>query len=126
MPKPAAEEKKAKGNEFFKQKDYPNAIKWYTEAIEIDNSVPAYFSNRSASYAGLGDWEKAAEDGSSCITCDKKFIKGYFRAATALENLKNYKKAVETLTMGLAIEPRNKDLLSMKSQLEEKLRSQKS
>mmetsp|Transcript_30378 Transcript_30378/g.35846 ORF Transcript_30378/g.35846 Transcript_30378/m.35846 type:complete len:324 (+) Transcript_30378:42-1013(+) len=126
MPKPAAEAKKAKGNEFFKAKDYTNAVKFYTEAIEIDNSVPAYFSNRSASYAGMGDWEHAAEDGASCIGCDKKFIKGYFRAATGLENLKNYKKAVETLTMGLAVEPRNKDLLSMKAQLEEKLRSQKS
>jgi stress-induced-phosphoprotein 1 len=97
-----------KGNDFFKQKDYPNAIKWYSEAIAIDDTVPAYFSNRSASYAGLEDWENAAADGASCIACDKTFIKGYFRAATALENLKNYKKAVETLTMGLAIEPRNK------------------
>lgn len=50
----------------------------------------------------------------------------YFRLATALENLKNYKKAVDTLTMGLAVEPRNKDLITMKTKLEEKLREQKS
>ena len=38
-----------KGNEFFKAKDYDNAIKWYSEAIAIDPSSHAYYSNRSAS-----------------------------------------------------------------------------
>lgn len=126
MPNAAAEAKKAKGNEYFKAKDYPNAIKWYSEAIEIDPANEAYYSNRSASYAALSDWEHAAADGQSCIITNKAFIKGYFRAATALENLGNYKKAVETLVMGLAVEPRNKDLLTMKSKLDELLRGQKS
>jgi stress-induced-phosphoprotein 1 len=126
MPNAAAEAKKAKGNDFFKVKDYPNAIKWYTEAIELDPSNSAYYSNRSASYAGLEDWEHAAEDGQSCISSDKTFIKGYFRLATAQESMSNYKKAVETLALGLAVEPRNKDLVTMKSKLEEKLRLQKS
>jgi stress-induced-phosphoprotein 1 len=86
----------------------------------------SYYSNRSASYAGLKEWVQAAEDGEACIRVDKKFIKGYFRAATAYEELQNYKKATETLTMGLAVEPRNKDLLSMKAKVEEKIRAQKS
>lgn len=80
----------------------------------------------SASYAGLGEWEKAAEDGASCIRANKNFIKGYFRAVTGLENLKNYKKASETLTMGLAVEPRNKDLLAMKTRIDNLARAQKS
>lgn len=126
MPNPAAEAKKAEGNKFFVKKDYQNAIKYYNEAVELDPSNTAYYSNRSASYAGLGDWAKAAEDGENCIRVNKKFIKGYFRLATALENSGNFKKAVDTLTMGLAVEPRNKDLNTMKSKLEEKLRSQKS
>jgi len=50
----------------------------------------------------------------------------YFRHATALENLSNFKKAGETITMGLAIEPRNKDLLAMKAKIDDKLREQKS
>ena len=28
--------------------------------------------------AGLSNWEKAAEDGASCISANKTFIKGYF------------------------------------------------
>mmetsp|Transcript_9156 Transcript_9156/g.17960 ORF Transcript_9156/g.17960 Transcript_9156/m.17960 type:complete len:327 (+) Transcript_9156:79-1059(+) len=122
----AAEAKKAKGNEFFKAKDYKNAISLYSEAIDLDSSQVSYYSNRSASYAGLKEWEMAAEDGESCIRTDKKFIKGYFRAATGYEELENYKKAVDTLTMGLAVEPRNKDLLAMKAKLDEKARGTKS
>jgi len=76
MPNAAAEAKKKQGNEFFVKKDYTNAIKFYTEAIELDPSNEAYYSNRSASYAGLGDWEMAAEDGQNCITTNKTFIKG--------------------------------------------------
>lgn len=118
--------KHRKGNEFFKNKDYENAIKWYGEAIEIDPTNHTYYSNRSASHAGLGQWEQAAQDGSACISAKKDFIKGYFRLATAQENLKDFKKGLETITMGLAVEPRNKDLLSMKSRYEEELRVQKS
>ena len=76
--------------------------------------------------AGLSNWEKAAEDGASCSSANKTFIKGYFRLATAQENMSDFKKAVETVTMGLAVEPRNKDLLAMKSRYEEQLRTQKS
>lgn len=126
MVNAAAEERKARGNEFFKRKDYPNAVKWYSEAIDLDPTNHTYFSNRSASYAGMGDWEHAAEDGASCVRVNKNFIKGYFRLATAQENLELWQKASETLTMGLAVEPRNKDLLAMKSRVDERIRLEKS
>ncbi len=37
---------KDRGNAFFKNKDYENAIKAYSEAIAIDSSDKTYFSNR--------------------------------------------------------------------------------
>lgn len=30
----------------------------------------------SASYAGLGDWENAANDAAECVKVDKGFLKG--------------------------------------------------
>ena len=119
-----------KGNEFFKAKDYESAIKWYGEAIELDPSNHTYYSNRSACFAGLNNWERAAEDGQSCITANKSFIKGYFRLATAQEKLGDFKKGLETVTMALAAgDQKHKDMQtikSMKSTFEEKLRLQKS
>jgi len=117
---------KAKGNGFFKSKDYANAIEWYTKAIEAYDQDHTYFSNRSASYAGLGEWEKARDDGTSCIKVNKQFIKGYFRRATAQEALNDYKGATDTIIQGLAVEPRNKDLLSMKTRIDGLVRREKS
>eukprot|EP00616_Rhizochromulina_sp_CCMP1243_P018820 CAMPEP_0118974498 /NCGR_PEP_ID=MMETSP1173-20130426/12108_1 /TAXON_ID=1034831 /ORGANISM="Rhizochromulina marina cf, Strain CCMP1243" /LENGTH=320 /DNA_ID=CAMNT_0006924249 /DNA_START=14 /DNA_END=976 /DNA_ORIENTATION=- len=126
MPNAAAEAKKAEGNARFKAKDYRGAIEFYTQAIELDPTQHAYYSNRSACYAGLDQWEQAAEDGASCIRVNKSFIKGYFRLATAQEKMDQLRGAGETLTMGLAVEPRNKDLLSMKARIDDGIRRQKS
>lgn len=126
MPNQAAEAIKAKGNECFKAKDYPKAIEFYTQAIELDPTNHSYYSNRSASYAGLLDWEKAAEDGAACVRVNKQFIKGYFRLATAQEKLGQLQKATDTLTMGLAIDPRHKDLVAMKARIDECMRQEKS
>lgn len=116
----------SQGNQCFKAKNYAQAIAYYTEAIELDGTVPAYFSNRSACHAGMQNWAAAADDGRNCIRVDRNFIKGYFRLATALEGAVDNKGAVDALTMGLAIEPRNRDLNGMKSRLEEALRRERS
>lgn len=126
MSKADGDAKKAKGNEFFKAKDYPNAITWYTQAIEAYPDDHTYFSNRSAAYMGLRDFENAAEDGRSCIRIKKDFIKGYHRLATALQSAGKYQLAKEALVSGLAVDPRNKDLLDMRSGVEEQIRLERS
>lgn len=98
------------GNTAFKNGDYKNAIIKYGEAIAIDPSNHTYWSNRSASYAGLDMWEEARDDARQCITVDKSFVKGYFRLATAQKNLNELEGARDTLNRGLAVEPRNADL----------------
>ena len=101
---------RSEGNNFFKNGDYKNAIAKYTEAIQIDPSQTAYWSNRSASYAGLNMWEEAKQDGKQCIAVDKNFVKGYFRLATAQKSLNELDGARDTLNQGLSVEPRNADL----------------
>lgn len=100
----------SEGNAFFKTGDYKNAITKYGEAIAIDPNNHTYWSNRSASYAGLEMWEQARDDAKQCITVDKSFVKGYFRMATAQKNLGELEGARDTLNRGLAVEPRNADL----------------
>mmetsp|Transcript_21631 Transcript_21631/g.28374 ORF Transcript_21631/g.28374 Transcript_21631/m.28374 type:complete len:320 (-) Transcript_21631:360-1319(-) len=125
MVNQAAEAKKAEGNQFFKSGDYRNAIEKYSEAIDIDPSIPAYWSNRSASHGFLGQWAEAAEDGAQCIRCDKNFIKGYFRLASAQQKLNQLDAAVATLRQGLGIQPQNGDLKKLVSEIEEQQRLSK-
>jgi Flp pilus assembly protein TadD len=60
MSKAAAQALKAAGNDFFKNKNYENAIAKYTEAIAADPSDVTFYSNRSACYAALNKWTEAA------------------------------------------------------------------
>lgn len=38
---------KNQGNDAFKKHDWPTAIDFYTQAIEIDDTEPTYFANRA-------------------------------------------------------------------------------
>ncbi|CAB1104324.1 unnamed protein product [Ectocarpus sp. CCAP 1310/34] len=85
------------GNGFFKNGDYRNAIAKYSDAIAADPNNHTYWSNRSASYAGLMEWEEAAHDAAECIKVNKNFVKGYFRLATAKKNLNELDAAADVI-----------------------------
>ncbi len=116
---------KAEGNNFFKAKNYAQAIEQYTNAIETDAKDVTFFSNRSACYAALEKWDEAAADGRQCVILDKNFVKGYFRAATAQEKLGNFADALEFVKRGLGVESGNKDLKDMSRRIEEAVRMSK-
>lgn len=125
MSKAAALAKKNEGNTFFKGKQYREAIAKYTEAIELDSTDVTFYSNRSACYAALEQWESAAEDGRQCILANKNFVKGYFRYALGLQNMGNLDGASEAVKRGLGIESGNSDLKKMSKELDEAIRLKK-
>ena len=75
--------------------------------------VILYFFTRSASYAGLQEWEKAVEDAKECIRLDPEFIKGYYRLATAQLESKDYDAAEATIKQGLNLDANNSQLLKI-------------
>lgn len=60
--KKAADELKAKGNEYYKAKDFDNALKLYQEAIDTNPEECMYFSNKAACYFEMRQFEKAIEE----------------------------------------------------------------
>jgi len=73
----------------------------------------------------LGNFKAMEEASAACINADPNFIKGYFRLATAKDKQNELKGALDALTMGLAKEPRNKDLKKMQDDIKEKQRQEK-
>lgn len=122
MSKAAGQAKKNEGNNFFKAKKYSEAIEKYTEAISLDPSDVTFYSNRSACYAALNQWQEAYDDGRQCVITDKSFVKGYFRAALALQNLNNLDGALDFVKRGLGIDSTNVDLKKMSKEIEESQR----
>ncbi|GMH51385.1 hypothetical protein TL16_g01001 [Triparma laevis f. inornata] len=118
-PPPSAEAFKAEGNGFFKAGKYVEAIEKYKLATSVDPNVPTYWSNMSASYEKLGNFGNAAEAGRSCIKADGKFIKGYFRLATALKALNDIEECTHVLHTGLEVDPTHADLKKLLHEVSE-------
>ena len=85
----------------------------------MDASNHVFFSNRSASYAGLGQWDKACADAKECIRLDPTFIKGFYRLASAQIELKDYDAAAATIRQGLGVEANNPQLLKQQRMVQQ-------
>lgn len=70
----------------------------------------------------MNQWGEAAEDGRQCIITDKSFVKGYFRAALALQNLGNLEGSIDAVKRGLGIDSQSADLKRMSRELDEAMR----
>ncbi|XP_027359984.1 hsp70-Hsp90 organizing protein 1-like [Abrus precatorius] len=106
-----ADEEREKGNEFFKEQQYPEAVKHYTESIRRNPKDPRAYSNRAACYTKLGAMPEGLKDAEKCIELDPTFVKGYTRKGAVQFFMKEYDKALETYREGLKHDPNNQELL---------------
>ncbi|KAJ2698984.1 Palmitoyl-protein thioesterase 1 [Coemansia sp. IMI 203386] len=88
-----ANELKLEANALFAQKKYHEAIDKYTEAIEADPTVPAFYTNRAQCHILTEGYGAAKQDADAALDVDSTFIKAYFRRATALLAMGQLKEA---------------------------------
>ncbi|KAJ1472225.1 hypothetical protein T484DRAFT_1915103 [Baffinella frigidus] len=100
--KGAAADLKEKGNAAFQAKDYTTAVWWFTKAIAADGANHVLFSNRSAAFAGLAQWDKALGDADMCISLKPDWGKGYARCGAAHHGRGDLPGAYK---QGLTVEP---------------------
>eukprot|EP00211_Chloroparvula_japonica_P014633 CAMPEP_0119133070 /NCGR_PEP_ID=MMETSP1310-20130426/12927_1 /TAXON_ID=464262 /ORGANISM="Genus nov. species nov., Strain RCC2339" /LENGTH=258 /DNA_ID=CAMNT_0007123745 /DNA_START=80 /DNA_END=856 /DNA_ORIENTATION=- len=103
-------ELKAKGNKCYAAGDYLQAIEWYTKAIDANPNEHTFYSNRSAAYFALNKFEESVDDARQCVRIAPKWIKGYYRTALSMKELLLFEEAEEILLKGLTVEPNNRDL----------------
>lgn len=99
---------KEKGNEFFKQGKWEDAISSYTKGIDMDPksaSTHVLYSNRAMCFIKLQKWALAEADASMCIDLNKTFPKGFFRRAVARKALGKLQEARRDLEIVLVLCP---------------------
>ncbi|KAJ1918525.1 Small glutamine-rich tetratricopeptide repeat-containing protein 2 [Mycoemilia scoparia] len=119
----SAEAKKLQGNQELIKGNYKEAIKYYTEAIELVGTNAVYYGNRAAAYSQLGDHQNAVSDAQKSIEIDPKYAKGYSRLGHAYYGLEKFQDAIDAYMKGLELEPSNANLKSSLSAAQSKLSS---
>ena len=71
----SAAEFKEKGNQAFSAGRNKEAVEHYSSAIALDTTNHIFFSNRSAAYRKLQQYEKALEDADECIKLNPTWSK---------------------------------------------------
>ena len=96
-----AETHKDAGVEFFKQGQFPEALKEFIEGLRRDPKNKAIYSNRCATYLKLMDPHSALKDADMTLQIDPLFVRGWARKGTAHQMSKEYHKALEAFDKGL-------------------------
>lgn len=105
---------KIKGNEAFKNENFMEAVKIYTDALHIcplanfDERAILY-CNRAAAKIKLCDKQNAIEDCSKALLLDSNYIRAYMRRAKLYEDTEKLDESLEDYKKVLELDPSHKE-----------------
>ncbi|TDZ22462.1 Serine/threonine-protein phosphatase T [Colletotrichum orbiculare MAFF 240422] len=108
-PEEKATALKNQGNKAFAAHDWPAAINFYTQAIELNDKEPAFFTNRAQANLKSEAYGYAIADCSKAIELNPKFVKAYFRRGLAHTAILRPKDALGDFRECIRLDPNNKD-----------------
>uniref|UniRef100_A0A8C5TFB3 RNA polymerase II-associated protein 3 n=1 Tax=Malurus cyaneus samueli TaxID=2593467 RepID=A0A8C5TFB3_9PASS len=100
---------KEKGNNYFKQGNFDEAIKCYTRGMHSDPYNPVLPTNRASAFYRMKKYSVAESDCNLALALDKNYIKAYSRRGAARFALKNLQGAKEDYEKVLELDANNFD-----------------
>lgn len=102
--------RREKGNEAFKEQDFPQAATSYTEALALWSEDHITLTNRAAAFLKMGHPEKALKDAEAAIKVEPKWVKAHFRKGLSLHALGRFADAVAALVVASNLDDKNKQV----------------
>lgn len=122
----SADKFKEKGNICVKSSDYAKGAEFYTKAIDLFDSDPAYYTNRALCFLKLEKYDDCVADCTKAIELKPELSKSYYRRMLANEFLGKNVTALEDCKKVMELEPnktiyvKNLQELSKKIELDNK------
>ncbi|XP_072341146.1 RNA polymerase II-associated protein 3 [Scyliorhinus torazame] len=98
---------KEKGNNYFREGKYDEAVDCYTRAMTMDPYNPVFPTNRASTFIKIKKYAVAESDCNLAIALDSSFLKAYLRRGAARMKLQNFHGAKEDFEMVLNLDAQN-------------------
>ena len=102
-----AEKEKAKGNDCFRNKEYADAIVYYSKSIALDDTNPVLYTNRALSSMRLSNFNQAIADCNEALKIDCKYAKALARRGMIHQKCGRHLEALKDLEECIKLEPEN-------------------
>ena len=106
---------KIEGDEFYKAKNYKQAISKYSEAIALDPENHILYSNRSAAHLNNSEKSKSLKDAQKCVELKKDWYKGQNRLGAALFSLGRLNEARSVYMKSIKLQSEKKNPMAQKA-----------
>ncbi|NWV50216.1 RPAP3 protein, partial [Daphoenositta chrysoptera] len=117
---------KEKGNNYFKQGNFDEAIKCYTRGMHSDPYNPVLPTNRASAFYRMKKFSVAESDCNLALALDKNYIKAYARRGAARFALKNLQGAKEDYEKVLELDANNFEAKNELKKIDQALSSKES
>ncbi|KAJ8109369.1 hypothetical protein ONZ43_g6156 [Nemania bipapillata] len=97
------------GNKAFAAHNWPKAVELYTQAIELNDKEPTFYTNRAQAHIKSEAFGYAIADATKAIELKPAFVKAYFRRAVSYAAILKPKDAVKDFKKCVELDPTNKD-----------------
>nr|XP_002733822.1 PREDICTED: tetratricopeptide repeat protein 28-like [Saccoglossus kowalevskii] len=104
-------DKVKQSNEACQNGDFQKATRLYTETISLDPTNHVLYSNRSAAFIKMQQYEKALQDAVTAKELCPKWAKAYYRQGLALQHLGRHADSLAAFSSGLSQDPKSLQLL---------------
>jgi len=95
------------GNQYFKDKNYSDAMDVYTKVIKLDPKRASAYLMRGGCYYELKNYPQAMNDFNKAIKLDPKYASAYGYRGDCYNMLKNYPQAINDYDKVIGLDPNN-------------------
>ncbi|KAM6424807.1 RNA polymerase II-associated protein 3 [Rhynochetos jubatus] len=117
---------KEKGNNYFKQGNFDEAINCYTRGMHSDPYNPVLPTNRASAFYRMKKFSVAESDCNLALALDKNYTKAYARRGAARFALKNFQGAKEDYEKVLQLDANNFEAKNELKKIDQALSSKES